>query len=471
MRDDRTVSPAFSTYAVGGRRPSARVAISTRLVGRPGTRPAIAVVVTASAMAIAFAFGIERSDVSSTAPDSTAATSDHRRAVGTAIGSVPGFSLSSPVSSRSVDDLEPSSPGSGQSIGEDGLPWIAAVQSPTADAPVNRRAAPRARTSAPPAEAISSSESSSVTSSTSPCERSYPGAAPGQVDGEWELSAAGQENTGSGSAAHPSSDVVTLQRHSPAIEKTLSSSPAGLVDDALPKSGLLADAQPVILLAPVGELVADMPAIERPFAVHAREFGGHVDAATLQPKDVAVGARLTAQPIGQEAVALADRPPAAAKPVWQASSVGPPSGTNGIVGRSEQVQRSEPTRAIAQHLERVGARYAEAPASENKAATDLPIGETSEQLTGGHAENPVPIVLADKLGAAPVVIQDDELVSIKLADLVFLFEDRLDRPLYVWMKESKSASKYVTVETLAAAGIGAKYDPRSRQVVFSVTDE
>jgi hypothetical protein len=54
-----------------------------------------------------------------------------------------------------------------------------------------------------------------------------------------------------------------------------------------------------------------------------------------------------------------------------------------------------------------------------------------------------------------------------LGDLVSLFEDRFDHPLYVWMKSSAAASKFVTVETLAAAGIRAHYDAERKQIVFS----
>jgi hypothetical protein len=59
------------------------------------------------------------------------------------------------------------------------------------------------------------------------------------------------------------------------------------------------------------------------------------------------------------------------------------------------------------------------------------------------------------------------MVAIKLGELVSLFEDHLDRPLYVWMTSSSVASKFVSLKTLAAAGIKATFDPDTRQLTFS----
>ena len=175
----------------------------------------------------------------------------------------------------------------------------------------------------------------------------------------------------------------------------------------------------------------------------------------------------TVQPISGEAVALADNPPRPVEPVGRATPIKPRDGLRSADESPAQIEQIGPARTIAQHIERLGQRYAQAPANEDLVADVLAVGKTTQQMPGTPAGD----ALTSASDASPVIIHDDELVSIKLAELVSLFEDRLDRPLYVWMKESKSAAKYVTVETLAAAGIAAKYDPQSRQVVFSVTDE
>ncbi|WP_152980362.1 hypothetical protein [Tsuneonella troitsensis] len=67
-------------------------------------------------------------------------------------------------------------------------------------------------------------------------------------------------------------------------------------------------------------------------------------------------------------------------------------------------------------------------------------------------------------------IHDGELVSVRLSELISLFEDRLDRSLFVWLKTSAAAEKYVTSETLAKAGIRLTYDNTTRQAILSVSD-
>jgi hypothetical protein len=62
-------------------------------------------------------------------------------------------------------------------------------------------------------------------------------------------------------------------------------------------------------------------------------------------------------------------------------------------------------------------------------------------------------------------------VAIQLGELISLFEARLDRPLFVWMRSSPAASKFVTAETLAAAGIQANYDSASKQLVLTLPKE
>ncbi|NTZ43942.1 hypothetical protein G7A66_12775 [Altererythrobacter sp. SALINAS58] len=72
------------------------------------------------------------------------------------------------------------------------------------------------------------------------------------------------------------------------------------------------------------------------------------------------------------------------------------------------------------------------------------------------------------LGALPLRISDNDLVFVRLADLISLFKDRMDDPAYVWLKSSSSAEEYVTFDALRAAGIGAAYNARTQHVRLSV---
>lgn len=74
------------------------------------------------------------------------------------------------------------------------------------------------------------------------------------------------------------------------------------------------------------------------------------------------------------------------------------------------------------------------------------------------------------LGLLPLRISSGSLVSVRLADLISLFEDRLDRPLFVWLKSSTSAQEYVTFESLRSAGIDVQFDPEGRQVTLAISD-
>lgn len=131
---------------------------------------------------------------------------------------------------------------------------------------------------------------------------------------------------------------------------------------------------------------------------------------------------------------------------------------------------SEVREVIAEHLERIEYRYSEAPQPEH--AADEPKGPSADQLAGldGADDLGVVVPLDEDVGFSGVVLED-ELVAIRLNDLVSLFEDRIERPLYVWLRSSSSGSNYVTSETLEAAGIDAKYDPQKKQIVFSLVDD
>jgi hypothetical protein len=73
--------------------------------------------------------------------------------------------------------------------------------------------------------------------------------------------------------------------------------------------------------------------------------------------------------------------------------------------------------------------------------------------------------------AIPLVDPGDGTVQLRLGDLIALLEDRMERPLFVWLSSAESASKYVTFDTLRASGIGVDYDPVRNHVILSVPDE
>ena len=270
MRDYLSVPSAFSTYAVGSPQPSGRVTTSTRFIGRAGTRPAIAVVVTASAMAIAFASGIEWSDISSTGPDAARLQGEQRRATSAAAGAVPGFSLASPDSRdpwRAFDQT-PSRPSLAEvSLSdEERLPWLAVAQSVPTEARAAKEAAPLARKSPPAAAAKSGGRLSNTTSSRRGCE---PGCSEAvfEAKSEREFASGGQVNVGAGPAPR-SPDLATVRRPSAVIEKAPGLAPSGLVADTLADGGLYADAQRASLLVPEGRThrrcAGKFGAIDRP---------------------------------------------------------------------------------------------------------------------------------------------------------------------------------------------------------------
>jgi hypothetical protein len=73
--------------------------------------------------------------------------------------------------------------------------------------------------------------------------------------------------------------------------------------------------------------------------------------------------------------------------------------------------------------------------------------------------------------AIPLADSGDGVVQLRLGDLIALLEDRMERPLFVWLSSAESASKYVTFDTLRAAGIDVDYDPVRNHVNLSVPDE
>ena len=85
----------------------------------------------------------------------------------------------------------------------------------------------------------------------------------------------------------------------------------------------------------------------------------------------------------------------------------------------------------------------------------------SGAYAGDGASTPGAIALADS---------DDGTIQLRLGDLIALLEDKMERPLFVWLSSAESASKYVTFDTLRAAGIGVDYDPVHNYIVLSVAN-
>ena len=71
----------------------------------------------------------------------------------------------------------------------------------------------------------------------------------------------------------------------------------------------------------------------------------------------------------------------------------------------------------------------------------------------------------------PLADAGDGIIQLRLGDLIALLEDRMERPLFVWLSSAETASKYVTFDTLRAAGIGVEYDPLRSHVILSVSAE
>jgi hypothetical protein len=94
----------------------------------------------------------------------------------------------------------------------------------------------------------------------------------------------------------------------------------------------------------------------------------------------------------------------------------------------------------------------------------------SAEVFPGTVATQVQVGGAD-IGSLPLQFSTDALVSVRLADLISLFEDRMDRPLFVWLKSASSANKFVTFDTLRSAGIDAQYDAGTQQVALSIAHD
>jgi hypothetical protein len=136
---------------------------------------------------------------------------------------------------------------------------------------------------------------------------------------------------------------------------------------------------------------------------------------------------------------------------------------------------------IGRHLASIQERYPAAPerdiakpqAQALPAAVEEPVlreNDVAQGVEQATSRGDAARLSVDHSNLSSAIIHDDELVAIKLGDLVTLMEDHVDRPLYVWMSSSNAASKFVTPETLAAAGITAEYDATRGQIVFSAVE-
>ena len=181
------------------------------------------------------------------------------------------------------------------------------------------------------------------------------------------------------------------------------------------------------------------PAIKKP-----------IDDIDVRPGDLA-DATKNAQPFAE--LNSGARPAASLKP--------PPA-----IGL-ETPKAGGPSTALSTHLARVKERYDDT-AHQALGGPDAKGPETAPDALVGPSLSGAP--LAQKLGST-IIVQDNDLVAIKLSELISLFESRLDRPLFVWMSTASAASKFVTTDTLASAGIKAHYDSGSRRLVLSLSAE
>lgn len=215
--------------------------------------------------------------------------------------------------------------------------------------------------------------------------------------------------------------------------------PIGVAAEKAPESDLRIDAVPAVLAGPAGE----------PTAAEA-EADAPVDLET----DLALGDAGVPAPEADKSETSSSAEQIEAEPIETIAD--------------SPAQR--PSDAIALHLQRIGERYSSAPSAEPASVAEKPDGLPDRPADRPDAGAPVASTAMDA-PTGGVILRDDALVAIELGALVSMFEDRLDRPLFVWLRSSATASKFATAETLAAAGIRTKYDPQRKQIVFSVEDD
>jgi hypothetical protein len=72
------------------------------------------------------------------------------------------------------------------------------------------------------------------------------------------------------------------------------------------------------------------------------------------------------------------------------------------------------------------------------------------------------------ISSLAVTVLDGDLVSVRLDEIISLFEREMDKPLFVWLKSSSNADKFVTPELLRHSGIAVDYNDATKQLILSI---
>jgi len=152
-----------------------------------------------------------------------------------------------------------------------------------------------------------------------------------------------------------------------------------------------------------------------------------------------------------------------------AQPVGAGRANKPVTSADLDVKRHQTVEAVSSHLSSVKRRYDNS--ANSKGSLIAP--DSADQPSGSDVRAAVSlsaIVPGSKVGST-IIVRDDTLVAIKLSELISLFQNHFDRPLFVWLRTSSSASKFVTPETLASAGIRTHFDRAERRLVLSLPDQ
>lgn len=74
------------------------------------------------------------------------------------------------------------------------------------------------------------------------------------------------------------------------------------------------------------------------------------------------------------------------------------------------------------------------------------------------------------IGSLAVKVSDGQLVSVRLDEIISLFEREMDKPLFVWLKSSSNANKFVTPDSLRHSGIAVDYNDATKQLILSIAE-
>lgn len=468
MRGARLAPPIISTYAVGAR-PLSRSPVSAGALGRSFTLPAVAILGTASALAIVWAWPETEIPANSNPTDERRNSSIAEHSGSRSENPVePGFSFSTESSQFPADSARSNTELAGSAVqARAALPARGAIRLPE-KAPV---AVTEGRRPLPADGARSNTElaSSAVQArATLPArgEIRLPEQAPvATTEGRRPLNAPVYSCLPSCSGAQAGRAEVASRSDGMEADSRSLVPPAGHPAET-PSPGNLAATASAADIPPI-DVAADATSGDDLLVVDAPPSGliepaGELGVARTDPgPTVELEADLAASGVNVAALQT-DGSETFNATSGQRSS--PPIETG------EDVRQDEPSGPIALHLRRIGERYSSASVSEPAIVAEKPNAEPDRPATRTDTSAP-PVAVAVDAASGAVVIQEDALVAIQLGELVSLFEDRLDRPLFVWMRSSAAASKFATSETLAAAGIRTEYDPQRKQIVFSVEDD